>query len=328
MPNQPTAPIWGAMEKTYSLRRYLRLGMPAWMFKGLLSGGILAFMAATLHANLYQRQGMVGVVGEKAAGLPLSCGETYNPQDMVIFDATAPCGSVLTVINPQTGEGASGKVVHTNLVYGAAYGRVADISPALARAIGVNPHGQTAQRLTLRWHGNAWRALAAQTPVVPFMPVQQASLGELNSYELATLADNMLGECGNCGTLGMVAVAQVTQNRVDMAYNGKKTIRGVVYDANQFNWTVLNPTLKSAKPNKRKARKLAADFLHGRLSGNALAVQYVLGRQAVNFYAPALTQNPGWGRSGRLEEVPMSRHLQAELRHSFYRTKLIQTASR
>lgn len=316
------------MGKPYSLRRKLRAGLPAWAFKGLMTGTILTFLAATLHGNLHQTQGMVGVVGEKAAGLPLSCGGTYNPQAMTIFHPTAPCGSTLTVINPETGDAASARVIHQNLAADEASGRAADISPALAKAIGLNPHAQTAHILALRAHGNMWRLLASQMPVLPFLPVQQAAQPPLNKRELTTLTNNMLGECGNCGMLGMVAVAQVTQNRVEMRYNGQRTIHGVVYDKNQFNWTVLNPTLKAAQPNRKMAQKLAADFMQGRLSGNALAVQYVLGKQAVNFYAPALIANPGWERRGRLEKVPMSHKLQAELRHSFYRTRFLQTASR
>lgn len=276
-----------------------------------LALGIAALGAVTVEVNLTDTYGYAGVVGFKAEGMNLSCGGRYQPEKMVVFHDTAPCGSTLIVINPATGQSAKAIVVNQNVMFNPQDSRITDISPAVATAIGINPHGFAATRIVVR-NQFGW------APVLPHLIKEFAfkNTEDLNKREFTTLTNNLLGECGNCSPLGMVAVAQVTQNRVNTSFNGQTTIYGVVNDKHQFSWVKLNPHLTSAQPRKAQAQTIASLFMLGRLSGDALAVQYQITDKATHYYAPKLINAPVWTRN--LQAVRLPRQLEAELRHRFY----------
>ena len=62
--------------------------------------------------------------------------------------------------------------------------------------------------------------------------------------EMQCLAKNIYHEARGEGIAGMMGVAQVTLNRADTQYRGKKTLCGVVYDSHQFSWTKDNQKTK------------------------------------------------------------------------------------
>lgn len=278
-----------------------------------LSLCIAGALALIIEINLTDMPGYAGVVGFKAEGMKLSCGGHYQPESKVIFHSEAPCGSTVTVINPTTGQSATAKVVNQNIMHNQHDSRIADISPALAVAIGIDPHPLKAPVVIVRTK-YGW------APVIPHLINTLADTGSkaLNQKELSSLTNNILGECGNCSSLGMVAVGQVTQNRANLMFNNKKTITAVVHDKNQFSWLKLNPSLKSAAANRQKAQKIAALMMQGRLSGDALAVQYQLTENATHFYAPRLVGAPSWTHT--LKPVNLPKSLENELRHRFYAT--------
>jgi hypothetical protein len=134
----------------------------------------------------------------------------------------------------------------------------------------------------------------------------------------------MLAECVTCGAPGMVAVAQVTLNRLDMRFNGRASIHDVVYDKAQFSWTLDPAPNLPAKGSKawKSGFGLAHAALTGRLSGDLLAVQYLITKDADHYYAFDVIKTPGWGRRhGNLEVVPMENTLEVELYHRFFRKK-------
>lgn len=283
----------------------------------------LVMMALAVEVSLTDSYGMVGVVGFKAEGMELSCGGHYQPMEMGAFHPTAPCGSEILLINPHTGQRVYAPVVHRVLVNSQAEGRVADISPATAVALGINPDDIEARSVVVRPQLTAMDSMMAWMPVVPQLLRQMAPAhnNQLDAREWKSLTNNLLGECGNCGVPGMVAVAQVTQNRADLAFNNKRTLDAVVHDHAQFSWVRLNPSLRSAMPARAQARELAALFMLDRLSGDALAVQYLVGDRATHYYAFGLMNTPAWGKSARMEQVRMSKNVEALLRHRFYRLK-------
>ena len=278
-----------------------------------LALGLAAIAAVTIEVNLTDTYGYAGVVGFKAEGMNLSCGDRYKPLEMVVFHATAPCGSKLAVINPSTGQSVVATVVNQDVMYSEADNRIADISPAVATAIGLNPQAFAAARVVVR-DQFGW------APVLPHLLKDFAFKGtnDLNGKEFTTLTNNLLGECGNCGNLGMVAVAQVTQNRASLAYNHKTTLEAVINDPHQFSWVKLNPHLTAAQPHKTQAQAIASLFMLGRLSGEALAVQYEIGTKATHYYAYQSMKAPAWAKSSQLQAVRLPSMLENELHHRFY----------
>jgi len=67
--------------------------------------------------------------------------------------------------------------------------------------------------------------------------------------EMQCLAKNIYHEARGEGIADMMGVAQITLNRADIQYRGKKTLCGVVNDPKQFSWTIT-PTNRTKKLNK------------------------------------------------------------------------------
>lgn len=72
------------------------------------------------------------------------------------------------------------------------------------------------------------------------------SYRNLSNKDFHCLALNIYHEARGEHIIGMMAIAQVTLNRLDAQWRGKKTLCQVVYDPNQFSWT------RSAKKRNQK----------------------------------------------------------------------------
>lgn len=82
--------------------------------------------------------------------------------------------------------------------------------------------------------------------------------------EMQCLAKNIYHEARGEGIAGMMGVAQVTLNRADTQYRGKKTLCGVVHDSHQFSWTKDNQkTRKLDKPSWQQSLHIAQLVLLG-----------------------------------------------------------------
>lgn len=86
----------------------------------------------------------------------------------------------------------------------------------------------------------------------------------VSERELQCLTDNMYHEARGESVIGQIAVAQVTLNRVKHDSQFKSTICGVVYQKNQFSWT-LNRQLRvkdyeTYKITKALARSILAGY--------------------------------------------------------------------
>ena len=82
--------------------------------------------------------------------------------------------------------------------------------------------------------------------------------------EMQCLAKNIYHEARGEGIAGMMGVAQVTLNRVDTQYRGKKTLCGVVHDSHQFSWTKdIQKTKKLDKPSWQQSLHIAQLVLLG-----------------------------------------------------------------
>ena len=82
--------------------------------------------------------------------------------------------------------------------------------------------------------------------------------------EMQCLAKNIYHEARGEGIAGMMGVAQVTLNRADTQYRGKKTLCGVVHDSHQFSWTKdIQKTKKLDKPSWQQSLHIAQLVLLG-----------------------------------------------------------------
>ena len=82
--------------------------------------------------------------------------------------------------------------------------------------------------------------------------------------EMQCLAKNIYHEARGESIAGMMGVAQVTLNRVDTEYRGKKTLCGVVHDSHQFSWTKdSQKTKKLDKPSWQQSLHIAQLVLLG-----------------------------------------------------------------
>lgn len=95
----------------------------------------------------------------------------------------------------------------------------------------------------------------------PKLAFYQTKKMELSNKEFHCLALNLYHEARGEGILGMIGVGQVTLNRVQTQYRGKKSVCGVVYDSKQFSWTNA-PTKKPVITKEvLAAARLVADGL-------------------------------------------------------------------
>ena len=82
--------------------------------------------------------------------------------------------------------------------------------------------------------------------------------------EMQCLAKNIYHEARGEDIAGMMGVAQVTLNRADTQYRGKKTLCGVVHDSHQFSWTKdIQKTKKLDKPSWQQSLHIAQLVLLG-----------------------------------------------------------------
>lgn len=82
--------------------------------------------------------------------------------------------------------------------------------------------------------------------------------------EMQCLAKNIYHEARGEGIAGMMGVAQVTLNRADTQYRGKKTLCGVVHDTHQFSWTQdIQKTKKLNKTSWQQSQHIAQLVLLG-----------------------------------------------------------------
>lgn len=105
-----------------------------------------------------------------------------------------------------------------------------------------------------------------------FLKISQASgltfiLSEARTVshkEMQCLAKNIYHEARGESIAGMMGVAQVTLNRADTEYRGKKTLCDVVHDTHQFSWTKDNQkTKKLDKSSWQQSQHIAQLVLLG-----------------------------------------------------------------
>ena len=76
--------------------------------------------------------------------------------------------------------------------------------------------------------------------------------------EMQCLAKNIYHEARGESIAGIMGVAQVTLNRADTQYRGKKTLCDVVHDSHQFSWTKdIQKTKKLDKPSWQQSLHIA-----------------------------------------------------------------------
>lgn len=303
-----------AARRYSKLHRRLTVGL-------LLVAAVLGYIA---HVNRADQFGTVGVVGNLAAGIDLSCGGTYQPESkaMEIFHPTLPCGSKVMVTSPETGRRVTATVVNRRVVFSGTQGRVADLTLATATALGLDTARTQPYRLSLRPLAGKLPGLLAVLPTWTHLERQAANTARYTKADVLALTNNMMGECASCKVYGRVAVAQVTLNRVEYGYRGQKTIHGVVYDSKQFSWSANPPrhVTNTGSRTWQATHRLAEVVLEGQTSGNLLGTQYLLA-DAVSYYQKNLIKRPGWAHPGNgLQLIPIMNTVENEAfgGHSFY----------
>jgi rare lipoprotein A len=293
----------------------------AWVMNTAIIGGITAAMGLTALA-LTDESGRAGTVGTFAADAPLSCGGRYEPAAPGVFHPTLPCGALVKVLNPATGAEVIAPVVSNAVAFGESTGRVADVSVATAKALGLDQ--SSPQPIVLRGLVGTLPGLKQMAPIVPSLtPEKPVTALPYSKADIHALALNMLGECQVCGTKGMVATSAVALNRLAVRFNGKSSLHDVVYDHGEFSWT-LKGQRKPPKSGKAYAqsRALAVEILTDNLSGDLLAVRYAVTNRALYYYAPDVIPTPKWGsRTGKLVPVAMENRKEVALFHRFFEYK-------
>ena len=293
----------------------------AWVMNTAIVGGII-IAAGLIGLSQSDESGRAGTVGTFAADAPLSCGGRYNPAEPGVFHPTLPCGAMVKVKNTETGAEALAPVISNAVAFPTGQGRVADVSAATARTLGLTE--KAPQPVVLRGLVGAMPGLKLMAPLVPsLVPAPRKVALVHTEADLHALTLNLLGECQVCGEKGMVAVGQVTLNRLKARFNGKSSLNAVVYDHAEFSWT-LKGQRKPPQQGKAyvQARQLAEALVQGNLSGEALAVQYAVTNRAMYYYAPDVIPTPKWGnRKGKLVPVAMENRKEVELYHRFFEYK-------
>lgn len=256
--------------------------------------------------------GRVGVVGDLFAGGDLSCGGTYQPSENVVFHPSLPCGSKVKVYNPATNLQAIATVVNQAVMFRKGQGRVADISPATAKAVGVDANAPRAHALIVQQLGGNLQNVVTAIPSLPTL----AAAPNVGSDTLTVLTRNLVAECGGCGDLGMLAVAKVTLNRAEMRFMGASSIRQVVYQPYQFSWVKSGKVPGPSHGSWSEAKELAEATLTDQVSGEGLGLFYRMGWNADHFYATRIS-SPSW--AGRMKRIAFSREMEsARLQHRYY----------
>lgn len=288
-------------------------------FTTVLTVGVLAALTFVYGQARSDTAGLVGVIGEFAADTNLGCGQRYAPEEPGLVMANVPCGTLVRVMNPANGTEQLLTVTGNRPAFRPEQGRIADVSVATGQVFGLK--GDAPHTLIVRVLEGTGAGLKQALPFIPSLATAVAVQPQpYSGSDLHALTLNMLGECQMCGTPGMVAVAQVSRNRLDQRFNGKRDLHGVIFDRNQFSWTRPEMGKPSSKGKAyADARALAERFLNGKLSGHLLAVQYLVGREANHYYAPDVIATPSWGgRKGKLVAVRMENRKEIALFHRFY----------
>lgn len=279
---------------------------------------IMAFVGviAAFPAAAQAVYGFVGVVGPRAVNMPLpACGGMYAPDLPGVFHATLPCGNTVTVQNPQQGGAPITARVIGRLQSHKSGQRVADVTPALAEALGLEA---TSRLPHLLWVAEGNSMPAAKPP--PFLG---KALPPLSPEDTKILADNMYFEAADGGLAGMMAVAQITTNLTQLCVEGRCTVRAVVYHPWEFSWTMLKKEPRyGSEAAEAQAKNMAGRFLLGLLSGDELAATYLVGPQATQYYAHRLIGPPKWAlqATGTYCWVPMEREAEDAFGHRFFRS--------
>lgn len=341
---KPMKPVKMRANLTHRSRLARRAGKWSRLFK-LATLMVLGALAYTVHVNRADQLGAVGVVGSLAQGFDLSCGGKYNPlagkktpenqhpaESLEIFHPTLPCGSKVMITNPANGNQALAVVANQRVAFNPGQGRTADISVATAQVLGLNPAKTAPVQLSLRALTGKGAGFISLVPVVTSVQKQPETPAEISEKDLTAFAKNLVHECGGCSIYGMIGVGQVTQNRVEHHFRHKSNYYDVIYDGSdtdspQFTWTYKPKVI--GKLQMAAAKKLSRNYLQSRLSGNLLATQYLVTRDALNYFQYEQVF-PYWAKNGRgLEVVPMLTSVEALLEHRYLRpaTGGLQVAS-
>ena len=298
----------------------------------------LAFLAMPLaqiqspHATtLPENQPQLGHAGtivwkhHKTHPIAQSCGGTLEPESLVIFHPTLPCGSQVWLLNPETGTGTLAVVASNRVMFETGSHRMADMSPGTAKALDLDPESPTTSIISLQPVPEGADALAIMATDMP-AKLPKLSPKPIASTELSAATKNGWAEANMEGTEGMAAVLFVTKNRARLDKFKENTIAAVVHAPYQFSWTHLpNPSSRFPgagayghgryKAWQYDAKKILTD----RHSGQLLGLQYALSRAATHFYAPKLMQSaPKWTRSPKMATIALPKNLETKLGHKFY----------
>lgn len=324
-PPLPTArpPRW--LRRSVRTFRFFFDWLPLALLLTLLSMALLGWYAQQVALTL--PHGMVGTVGGLYRGTTSCGGESYNPAAQGVFSPTLPCGTQVMLYDPLTHKHTTAPVISQAVMFRPGFGRVADITPATAMALGLSPKAPTTTHLIVQPLRTTLEHLTALAPLsrVP-LPTQPPAIAPSllpGRAEVDTLTKNLIAECGTCAQLGQAAIARVTLNRQLAGYGGARTIRQVVYAPKQFSWVESGPFPTPSDPRWSKVRKLAQQVLTDQTSGETLGLFYQMA-DADHFYAVSMAQRPSW--AGRLARVQLPARVEAaELKHRFYSSTAART---
>lgn len=251
-------------------------------------------------------KGPVGVVGPLATGMALACGGHYAPGLPGLFHATAPCGSVVQVGNPANGRVVTVQVIGAQTGFDAGL-RAADITPATAEALGLNPQDETPPTLELRFRQGTGILLASPLSSSG-ADVRALALNMFHEADPAgkTCVSFMGEECTKLAgrnRLAALAVAVATVNRVAHRYRKAQSVHQVVYQRAQYSWTMERGLTSPTAAQLKALEAFAERYLAGRISGQLLAIRYMLGEADI-YYAHRLIPEPSsWDIGEKYQQV-------------------------
>jgi hypothetical protein len=329
-------PLFPTKEEPMTKRRFSFFQSPAARWWANRLSPVFTVAAATGLAavglvwavNQLDVTGRVGVVGNLATNaLVLDCGGTYDAAEPGIFLSGAPCGAKVRVTNPANQKSVIVPVIHRHVVDGRETGRVADMTPATAKALGFKPapsFGDNVNqrkaweysdaftlpmphRLTLRVVSGGWGSLKDLIPqVAAFQPEDlPVNLRQYSQRDIADLTLNAVKEGDECGVLCGLAPTLSVIRRTEQRYLGKATFSGTIYAPSQYSWTFQNPGKVSAKrPEWKAMQRMVYATLTGQLSGDYLAVRY-MADTCFSYASLKYVPEPRWLRTGEFDLVVM-----------------------
>jgi hypothetical protein len=256
-----------------------------------------------------------------------------DAEDYAIIHPSLPCGSQAWIVNPDSGLGTVVTVAGNNVQF-THKNRVADMTPAVARAIGVDTTEISTHVVALAPLPEDGDQLAVLSSPLPPVPTFKKPLPDMTEASYA--AKNGWAEANGEGLDGMAAVVFVTKNRANLSFGNRSTIMSTVMAPYQFSWTMKPGGRFPAQGSRGYARwadwqETARDILVDQHSGEVLGLQYALGPRATHFYAPKLIAAPKWARSDKLAYIALPEKYEASLGHRFFalnEVKPVQVAMR